>query len=105
MTPTPEQVAAAREWWRDTDTTQPEGWKDLAALLAERESAAYLRGFEEAKEQAKKIADELGEVETHVSGSVPMTGNLVQEASKMAARLTRKGIAAAIRALRPKEKP
>jgi hypothetical protein len=52
--PTPETVA--REWWRDTDTTLPEGWKALAALIAAQRAEAFAEGLECA---AKVVIDEI----------------------------------------------
>lgn len=92
MTPTPEQVSAAREWfadWLPEAAATEYDITSLAALLAAREAAARMDGFNEAKERATVVL--LDEVDG------------ADEERARDSMLSR--LAAAIRALRPKEKP
>ena len=54
--PSKEQIEAAREWLNPSDNSHDErrgNVNDLAALLAEREAAAYRRGIEDAAQIVK----------------------------------------------------
>jgi hypothetical protein len=57
MTPTPEQVSAAREWLLHRTVFTPES---VSALLAAREAEAYKRGWEACREKAVVLAEAWG---------------------------------------------
>ena len=60
MTPTPDQVAAARNWIADGVAEGPRArtlTDSLSSLLADRERAAFERGFECAREMAAGLSE------------------------------------------------